>query len=390
MRGEICGLSPSSVQAQFHPSPCPLKFRAMPPQSFDRSKTDLKSLLRSGTWLYQCGQGAGSFPSSPNLSAPSFNVNDLYNDSDRDIHNDTDLNTDGRPLDQIDLRDLNSADFPLNTFNFEPPEHQDDRTIQDGAQDYALGQSLSPSDQQLSIPLATDKDPSFPKNGESGSGLLTRSVGSGKWGWLLLALGLLIPVGLFKGISGLDPLPQSASSLSPSLSPGIELEGKTAAVGPLERAAQEAERATALVSTARTPADWQTVVMIWQDAITLLGGIPTIDPQYAVAQNRMVSYQSQLDYATAQRKALAMASKVLEEQDQIFRSAVSVAMEASALTQTARTPQEWQRVATMWQSAIDGMSQISVQSPHYAIAQDRISTYTNNLNYAQRNAHSKV
>ena len=97
----------------------------MPPQSFDRSKTDLKSLFRSGTWLYQCGQGAEPFSSSPNLSTPSFNFNDLYTDSDRDIHQDADLNTDGRTLDQIHCRDVDGTDFPLNTFNFDPPDYRD-------------------------------------------------------------------------------------------------------------------------------------------------------------------------------------------------------------------------------------------------------------------------
>jgi len=80
----------------------------------------------------------------------------------------------------------------------------------------------------------------------------------------------------------------------------------------------------------------------------------------------------------------------LAEQDEIFRGAVRAALTASELTQTARTQQEWQSVAKNWQTAIDGMSQISVQSPHYATAQDRISTYTHNLNYAQRNAHGKL
>jgi len=348
----------------------------MPPQSFDRSKTDLKSLLRSGTWLYQCGQGAEPFSSSPNLSTPSFNFNDLYTDSDRDIHHDPDLNTDGRTLDQINFRDVDSTDFPLNTFNFEPPEPGDDRTVPD--QEYPLE---NPWDQPLAVPLATREQSGPPKRASDRGGWLG-TLGRGKWGGLLLVLGVLIPVGLFKGLSPL-PLPQSASSLSTPLVPPIELE-KATPVGPLEQAAQAADWATALIATAQTPADWQRIGNLWQEAITLLGRIPSIDPQYTLAQSRLISYRNQLDYATAQGQSLAMTTKVLAEQDQIFRVAVRAAIDAAELTQSARTPQEWQEVVNHWQAAIEGMSQISVQSPHYAIAQDRLSTYTQNLNYAQQ------
>ena len=327
----------------------------MSPESFDRSKTDLQSLFRSGTWLYQCGQGPAPFANAPHGSSP-FNVNDL------NLHNDN------RTLDQIDFCDVESADFPLNTFNFEPSEHQGDRP----AQEYESGQGKGQSSKQ-----------------EKGR----RDRTKGQWRWILWVLGVVVPVGLLKGMSGFTPmpLPQSASSLSTAVPPVTSnLEGETAPVDSLDWATQAANQATALVSTAQTPADWQGVATLWQDAINFLAKIPATDPQYDLAQNRMVSYRSQLDYATAQWQSLEMASKVLAEQDEIFRGAVRAALTASELTQTARTQQEWQSVAKNWQTAIDGMSQISVQSPHYATAQDRISTYTHNLNYAQRNAHGKL
>lgn len=281
----------------------------MPPESFDRSKTDLQSLLRSGTWLYAYSQGSAAShpnssdrlpPASPSNGTSNGNGNSIHPHH-RPIHND--LDHDSRSLDDLPFRDVNGEDLPFQTFNFEP----------------SLEPNLEPNfDDRNLEPSQPNRKRFAPQRFPFASPQTKRS-----WKWLLLGLGVLIPIGLLQGLQegtlqGFYPMsiPQSASRLSPPVDPALQT-----APTILERPTQEAN----------------------QDAIQV-------------------------------------------SQDDIFRVAVKMAMQASELTQTAQTRQEWQRVASRWQGAIDGMAQITVQSPHYAVAQDRLAIYTQNLNYAQTNA----
>ncbi len=67
-----------------------------------------------------------------------------------------------------------------------------------------------------------------------------------------------------------------------------------------------------------------------------------------------------------------------------FRDAVNAATQASQLTQTASTKEEWQAVADGWQQAMTLMQQVPASDPNYAIAQDRAVGYQPNLAYAQQ------
>ncbi len=68
-----------------------------------------------------------------------------------------------------------------------------------------------------------------------------------------------------------------------------------------------------------------------------------------------------------------------------FRDAVNAATQASQLTQTASTKEEWQAVADGWQQAITLMEQVPESDPNYAKAQDRAVAYQPNWAYAQQN-----
>jgi hypothetical protein len=69
-----------------------------------------------------------------------------------------------------------------------------------------------------------------------------------------------------------------------------------------------------------------------------------------------------------------------------FGDAVRLANSASALTQTAKTPAEWQVIAEKWGKASDLMSKVQPNSANYPIAQDRTMKYRSNQAIALKKA----
>lgn len=68
-----------------------------------------------------------------------------------------------------------------------------------------------------------------------------------------------------------------------------------------------------------------------------------------------------------------------------FRDAVNKAMEAANLAQTARTSEEWTKVANSWQQAINFMRAVPESSTNHKVAQQKVVEYQGYLEYAQRN-----
>ncbi len=73
-------------------------------------------------------------------------------------------------------------------------------------------------------------------------------------------------------------------------------------------------------------------------------------------------------------------------QTDTFREAVSKAINAANLTQSAKSPDEWKTVVSQWETAIALMKTVPSSSPNYAIAQQKIIEYQKNITYAQKNA----
>ncbi|MEH2084601.1 MAG: hypothetical protein V7K89_32915 [Nostoc sp.] len=69
-----------------------------------------------------------------------------------------------------------------------------------------------------------------------------------------------------------------------------------------------------------------------------------------------------------------------------FREAVSKAINAANLTQSAKSPDEWKIVVSQWQAAIALMKAVPSSSPNYVVAQQKISEYQRNFNYAKKNS----
>ena len=79
-------------------------------------------------------------------------------------------------------------------------------------------------------------------------------------------------------------------------------------------------------------------------------------------------------------------SPIVLLQTDTFREAVSKAINAANLTQSAKSPDEWKTVVSQWQAAIALMKTVQSSSPNYLVAQQKIKEYQKNINYAEKNA----
>lgn len=73
-------------------------------------------------------------------------------------------------------------------------------------------------------------------------------------------------------------------------------------------------------------------------------------------------------------------------QTDTFREAVSKAINAANLTQSAKSQDEWKTVVSQWEAAIALMKTVPSSSPNYIVAQQKIGEYQINLNYAEKNS----
>ncbi|MEH2027728.1 hypothetical protein [Nostoc sp.] len=95
---------------------------------------------------------------------------------------------------------------------------------------------------------------------------------------------------------------------------------------------------------------------------------------------------------TSSKSVLLTPSPVISEsptallKTDTFREAVSKAINAANLTQSAKSPDEWKTVVSEWEAAIALMKAVPSSSPNYVVAQQKIKEYHRNLNYAEKNS----
>lgn len=143
----------------------------------------------------------------------------------------------------------------------------------------------------------------------------------------------------------------------------------------LSEAAVRAESAENITRSAFSPSDWELIVARWQGAIYIIDQIPEGDPLYNEAQEKKAEYLLALSYAQQ--------GKAVPDAPAIFAAAVNAATEASQLTQSARSPENWENVAQKWQEASALMAQMPSFAPNYQTAQAKANEYAQNRNYAQ-------
>ncbi|MEH2134390.1 MAG: hypothetical protein V7K86_28020 [Nostoc sp.] len=107
---------------------------------------------------------------------------------------------------------------------------------------------------------------------------------------------------------------------------------------------------------------------------------------------KILSFTSKVPTEIPSKSVLVTPSPVISEsptvliQADIFREAVSKAINAANLTQSAKSPDEWKTVTSQWEAAIALMKTVSSSSPNYIVAQQKIKEYQRNLNYAEKNS----
>jgi uncharacterized protein (DUF2237 family) len=69
-----------------------------------------------------------------------------------------------------------------------------------------------------------------------------------------------------------------------------------------------------------------------------------------------------------------------------FQKAVNKGMNAATLTQSAKSKDEWNLVASEWQEAIALMKAVPLSHAQHTTAQQKAIEYQRNLDYAQKNA----
>ncbi|MHC5757901.1 hypothetical protein [Nostoc sp.] len=62
-------------------------------------------------------------------------------------------------------------------------------------------------------------------------------------------------------------------------------------------AVNQAISAAKLTQSAKSPDEWKTVVSQWQAAIALMKNVPSSSPNYAIAQQKIIEYQKNINYA---------------------------------------------------------------------------------------------
>lgn len=102
----------------------------------------------------------------------------------------------------------------------------------------------------------------------------------------------------------------------------------------------------------------------------------------AACQNTS-SVEDVADAPTTEEDTEQVAEEAVEDS---FGDAVNAAMEAAEVTQTAQTPEEWSKVADLWDKSIELMKAVPETSENYQTAQQKTVEYQDNLEYAQQNA----
>ena len=99
-----------------------------------------------------------------------------------------------------------------------------------------------------------------------------------------------------------------------------------------EEAIAEATSATAELTTAESPADWESIADRWQRVIASLGDIPINSDDYSQAQVKIAEYERNYEYAISQRNTVeeeAAAQQQAEEQAAVQRQAEAAEAQAA-------------------------------------------------------------
>ncbi len=93
------------------------------------------------------------------------------------------------------------------------------------------------------------------------------------------------------------PVAQKASAPATKASPTPVAQKASAPAIAFYNAVNKATSAAELTQTAKTKAQWNTVATNWRQAIALMKAVPKANANHKVAQQKVVEYQKNLNYA---------------------------------------------------------------------------------------------
>lgn len=117
-----------------------------------------------------------------------------------------------------------------------------------------------------------------------------------------------------------------------------------------------------------------TLMIVWLVVIKAINGVQDKFTELTQSSSSVVSSDA--------------SSPVSSPASDPFSDGISKATNAAKLAQTAKTVDEWSKVASEWKAAINFMKAVSSTSPNYSVAQQRIVTYPKNLAYAHKNVQT--
>ncbi|MBS0015141.1 MAG: hypothetical protein KFF72_02005 [Arthrospira sp. SH-MAG29] len=146
----------------------------------------------------------------------------------------------------------------------------------------------------------------------------------------------------------------------------------------LQQAQQALQIATAQYNQAQSPADKQTAIIVWQQAIDQLRQIPEATLSGKNAQQQLTAanrdFQQQVGFVAGR-----LQGNTLIEAAQIF---------ASKAANDAQNPPHnqlhWQQVIEHWDEAIKRLQQINPDNPSYLEAQTKLAEYRSNRRQIQQ------
>ncbi|MEO1094824.1 MAG: hypothetical protein AAFX01_07990 [Cyanobacteria bacterium J06638_28] len=133
------------------------------------------------------------------------------------------------------------------------------------------------------------------------------------------------------------------------------------------------EAAKQSYQSATTPEAKTAAIAKWQAGVDQLNEIPPETLAGRMAQTRLEAYRRDLEQI-AGVQAGGDRSSLLMEAAQQFAWTASVEAQAAPLA-----PENWLKIAGLWEQAIERLEQVPVEDAGYAESQQMLAEYTNNL-----------
>jgi hypothetical protein len=159
-------------------------------------------------------------------------------------------------------------------------------------------------------------------------------------GWAKLLTALIFFSFILQAVQGIQNKFQELTQPSPSLVNSSDSSPVSQpATDPFSDGVRKATNAAKLAQTARTINEWNTVASEWQAAINFMKAVSPKNPNYKVAQERILTYPKNLEYAQKNVENLKQKQSKIENNqvirgEQVFKRLKGIYQVAGQITAT--------------------------------------------------------